>query len=105
MGLLQHLPIPDVAWKVISIDFAECLPKLEHSNCIMVVVDTFSKYSHFIPICHHFTSLTVAKQFMNDVFKLHEFPQAMISNRDKAIISYPFIYIYIVYVLGALGSL
>lgn len=57
----------------------------------MVVVDTFSKYSHFIPICHPFTSLTVAKQFMNDVFKLHEFPQAMISNRDKAIISYPYI--------------
>lgn len=59
-GLLQPLPVPDGAWQVITMDFIEGLPKSSRFNCIMVVVDKFSKYSHFVPLAHTFTALEVA---------------------------------------------
>lgn len=82
-GLLQPIHVPDGAWKTISMDFIEGLPHSGHSNCILVIVDTFSKYGHFIPMTHPFTALSVAQQFMDQVFKLHGLPQAIISDRDK----------------------
>lgn len=49
----------------------------------MVVVDLFSKYSHFIGLKHPFTALSVAKQYMLHVYKLHGLPLAMVSDRDR----------------------
>ena len=49
----------------------------------MVVVDKFTKYAHFIPLAHPFTSLQVAQAFMNHVYKLHGLPQSLISDRDR----------------------
>src|SRR6185437_13277432 len=47
-GLLQPLPAPSSAWQIISMDFIEGLPKSKGKNCILVVVDKFTKYSHFL---------------------------------------------------------
>jgi hypothetical protein len=82
-GLLQPLEVPDGAWKIISMDFIDGLPQSHQANCIMVVVDIFSKYSHFGPLHHPFTVVTVARQFMDNVFKLHGFPNAIVIDRDK----------------------
>jgi hypothetical protein len=49
----------------------------------MVVVDKFSKYSHFLPLLHPFTAAIVAQAFLNNVYKLHGMPAAIISDRDK----------------------
>jgi putative transposase len=46
-SLLQPLPVPERAWKVVSLDFVEGLPLSEGYNCILVVVDLFTKYAHF----------------------------------------------------------
>lgn len=59
-GLLQPLPVPEGAWQVLSLDFIKGLPKSERFNCILVVVDKFSKFAHFIPLAHPFTTATVA---------------------------------------------
>lgn len=82
-GLLAPLPIPEGAWKVITMDFVEGLPRSKSYNCILVVVNKFSKYAHFLPLSHPFSALQVAKLFMNNIFKLHGLPQAIVSDRDK----------------------
>jgi hypothetical protein len=64
-------------------DFIEGLPKLEGYNCIIVVVDKFSKYAHFIPLNHPFTSQQVAQVILDVVVRLHGMPKSIISDRDK----------------------
>ncbi|XP_026452082.1 uncharacterized protein LOC113352482 [Papaver somniferum] len=60
-GLLQPLSVPDQAWKHISMDFIIGLPKSEGREFIMVVMDRFTKYIHFLPLSHPFTASAVAK--------------------------------------------
>lgn len=68
--LLQPLPIPKRNWTDISMDFVEGLPSFEGYMIVMVVVDILSKYAHFIPLHHPYTTLIVAKIFMENIFRL-----------------------------------
>lgn len=82
-GLLQPLPILASAWQMISLDFVEGLPHSGNANCILVLVDSFTKYAHFLPLLHPFTAQGVAKVFLNQVYRLHGLPSVIISVRDR----------------------
>lgn len=72
---------------MVSLDFVEGLPQSGQFNCILVVVDKFSKFAHFVPLKHPFTALSVAKSYMNNIYKLHGMPLSLISDRDRVFTS------------------
>jgi hypothetical protein len=82
-GLLDPLPIPDMAWTHISMDFIEGLPKSNGKEVILVVVDRLTKFAHFVPLSHPYTVQTVAQAFIDNVMKLHGPPIAIVSDRDR----------------------
>jgi hypothetical protein len=58
-GLLAPLPVPEQAWTHVSMDFVEGLPRAQGKDVILVVVDQFTKYSHFIALSHPYTTKDV----------------------------------------------
>lgn len=88
LGLLQPLPVPAGAWQDITIDFVEGLPLSEGANTILVVVDRFTKYAHFIPMKHPFSAPQVARVFTDSIVKLHGMPRSIISDRGAIFTSH-----------------
>jgi hypothetical protein len=86
-GLLSPLPVPAHSWQVVSMDFIDGLPTSGSANCLMVVVDKFSKYAHFVPLHHPYTATKVAQVFLDNVYKLHGMPTHIISDRDPVFTS------------------
>jgi hypothetical protein len=92
-GKLQLLAIPSEAWKTISMDFIDNLPRSTNDNCILVVVEKFTRYAHFIPMSHPYTTASffagpyttasVALVFMETIHRLHGMPASIISNRNR----------------------
>ena len=62
-------------------DFIVELPKSKDMTTIMVVVDRLTKMAHFIPLRCLPTTSIAADAFINSIFKLHGFPDSIISDR------------------------
>ena len=69
------MQVPDQALAVVSLDFIGGLPASNKFDVIMVVIDRFTKYAHFVPLSHPFTALQVAQLYVNHIYKLHGLPK------------------------------
>jgi Integrase core domain len=63
-------------------DFIMGLPRSENRDIIMVVIDKFTKYGHFIPLSHPITATEVARAFLENIYKLQGLPIKLITDRD-----------------------
>ena len=64
-------------------DFITGLPMVQGKDCIFVIVDRLTKYSHFFAISAHYTAAQVAELFLREVFRLHGLPKIIVSDRDS----------------------
>ncbi|XP_039851281.1 uncharacterized protein LOC120709676 [Panicum virgatum] len=81
-GLLLPLLVPTAVWTDLGLDFVEALPRVGGKSVILMVVDRFSKYCHFILLAHPYTAEPVAQAFFSDIVRLHGVPQSLLSDRD-----------------------
>jgi hypothetical protein len=81
-GLLQPLPIPSEVWSDIAMDFIKVFPKVGGKSVILTVVDRFSKYAHFIPLSHPYSTSSVAQAFFDGIVRLHGVPCSIVSDHD-----------------------
>jgi hypothetical protein len=94
VGLLLPLPVHTQVWSDISIDFVEGLPKVGGKSVILTVVDRLSKYAHFIPLTHPYTTEMVAPlthpytaEMVAPSVCLHGIPTSIVSYRDPVFTS------------------
>jgi hypothetical protein len=79
-GELHPLPVPEGRWDVVSVDFIVELPNSHGFDATMVVVDSVSKQSHFIPTHTTVMALGSARLYLQNVWKLHGLPRSMLSD-------------------------
>jgi len=63
-------------------DFMVSSPPSKGFDAIMVVVDRFSKMTHFIPTKDKATAQETGRLFFTHVFKHHALPKDIVSDRN-----------------------
>lgn len=63
-------------------DFVDGLPNSQGKSIIYVVVDRLSKYTHFVALKYSYSAITVAQEFLENIFKLHGMPTSIVCDRD-----------------------
>jgi hypothetical protein len=74
------------SWGILAGDFYglhRWAAAMRNANCILVVVDKFTKFAHFIPMRHPYNAESMAKLFLEHVYRLHGLSESIVSDRDK----------------------
>lgn len=83
-GLLQPLPTPHCPWCHISVDFFTGLPTSLGFTVILIIVDSFSKMAHLVPL-PPLPKLPSAKEtaqlVLLHVVRLHGLPNDVVSDQ------------------------
>ena len=71
VGKLHSFWILDSRWDMLSVDFIMELPLSSRLDAVMTVVDSVSKWAHFISMHTTVTVEGAARLFLHQVWKLH----------------------------------
>ncbi|GAA5958537.1 hypothetical protein JCM8115_002497 [Rhodotorula mucilaginosa] len=84
-----HLPleVPTRPWNVIGLDHIVDLPLSSGHNAILVVVDHLTSQVHLVPANTTDDAADLARQFIQNVFRLHGFPSRIVSDRGTTFVS------------------
>ena len=82
-GLLNPLPIPQWKWDNITMDFVSGFPLTQRKyDVIWVIVDRWTKSTHFLPIQLDYSMDHLADLYVNEIVRLHGIPILIVSDRD-----------------------
>ena len=85
-GLLQPLPIPNVPWDAVSMDFITHLPQTRRGHdAILVFVDRLTKMVHFAPNTTDVDAEETARLFFEHVLCLHGMPSVFSQTETVAL--------------------
>ena len=82
-GTLKTLEVPSRPWEDLSMDLIEGLPLANSRDCILVVVDRFSKMALYIPTDRGLTAKSLADLYMVHVFSKWGKPKSIVSDRGS----------------------
>jgi hypothetical protein len=80
------LETPEDQWDIISIDFIVELPQVHGYNAIMVVIDSVTKWVHFIPTHMTINVEGAVRLYLKEVWKHHGLPQVVLLDQGSQFI-------------------
>lgn len=84
-GAHQPLLTPPGRWHTVTMDFAGPFVKSGEGqwDMVIIVVDKFTRRTHFIPLRQNDTAEDTARRFFDGVVRLHGLPTVIVSDRDS----------------------
>src|SRR5271168_3285433 len=87
MGEFHPLPVPDEPWDVVSVGFISELPEANGKDCIMVVVDSVTKRSHFVNTVTTISAVRSARLYVKQVWKHHGLSRKVLLDRGPQFVA------------------
>lgn len=86
-GKMVPVQVPEQPWQIVNIDYFELPPDDAEMDYALSVTDRMSKMVHILPCKKTITGEGTARLFIDNIFRLHGMPKAIVSDRDARFMS------------------